>query len=359
MQHHFHAGRDVVGDQRGHADAQVDVLPVAELPGHPGGQFVAGPALGFLVGAFRMPDGGTPVFGPDGFGAGRRSLRAVGLHGYAPACSVALPVPAGVCQGHGPLFDPFLTGGDNHHPLDEDARGVDVFRVQFARFHEFLHLGDGDPARHGAERVEVHGGGVEDEVAVAVALPGVDQAVVGCQRFLQDVVNPVESPHFLGCGGDGNAAVGVVLLRQAAVGHLRAHAGLGVEGGDPGAAGPEFLGEGSLRGQHHLQFTGEVLARELLVFADVGADGPPDPAVAEQDAQAPVVHAAVVAHGLQVLGAVPVQGVDQGHRDSAQAEPSHREGRAVGDVRYGFLGAGNNLVDHRWSFQVSTGSTTV
>jgi hypothetical protein len=48
-----------------------------------------------------------------------------------------------------------------------------------------LDLGDRDPAGHGGERVEVAGGGVEDEVAVAVAFPGADEGVVGDNRAFQ------------------------------------------------------------------------------------------------------------------------------------------------------------------------------
>ena len=67
----------------------------------------------------------------------------------------------------------------------------------------------------------------------------------------------------------------------------------------------------------------------------------------EQDPEAPVVDAAVVADGFQVRGAALVQGLDQGHGNAAQPEPADGERGAVVDVRDGLGGAGNNFVDHR------------
>ncbi|MCB5293091.1 hypothetical protein BJQ90_02536 [Arthrobacter sp. SO3] len=222
-----------------------------------------------------------------------------------------------------------------------------MFGVQLPWLHEFLDLGDGDLPGHGAERVEVHRGGVEDEVAVAVALPGVHQSEVGGQRLLKDVVGAVEAAHLLRRGSDRDVAAGVVLLRQAAVGHLGTDAGRRVEGGDAGPAGAQLLGQRALRGEDHLELTGKVLPREFLVLPHVGADGAADPAVPEQDPEPPVVDSAVVAHGVQVCGAALVQGIDQGHRNAAEPEPADGEGGAVADVRDGFGGAGNNFVNHR------------
>ena len=241
----------------------------------------------------------------------------------------------------------FSTSGREHHALDEDAGNVDVFGVQLARLHEFLDLGDGDLPGHGAERVEVHRGGVEDEVAVAVALPGVHEAEIGGQRLLEDIVGAVEAADLLRRGGDRDVAVGVVLLRQAAVGHLGADAGRRVERRDPRPAGTQLLGQRALRGEDHLELAGEVLPGELLVLPHVGADGAADPAVLQQDPEPPVVDAAVVADGLQVRGAALVQGLDQGHGNAAEPEPADGERGAVVDVRDGLGGAGHNFVDHR------------
>src|SRR5919112_5321155 len=80
MQHHLNAGGNVVGNERGHANAQVDVLAVAELLRHPSSQFVPCPSP-----AIGMRRSGAPVFGTDSFGAG--SLGAVRIHSYGPACS--------------------------------------------------------------------------------------------------------------------------------------------------------------------------------------------------------------------------------------------------------------------------------
>ncbi len=41
VENDLHTIGNVVGDQRGHPDSQVHVLPVGEFPGNAGGQFVA------------------------------------------------------------------------------------------------------------------------------------------------------------------------------------------------------------------------------------------------------------------------------------------------------------------------------
>ena len=68
----------------------------------------------------------------------------------------------------------------------------------------------------------------------------------------------------------------------------------------PGPAGAQPLGQGALRGQLHLELAGEELPLELLVLPDVGRGHPPDPALGQQQAQAPVVDTAVVAHDVEI-----------------------------------------------------------
>ena len=78
---------------------------------------------------------------------------------------------------------------------------------------------------------------------------------------------------------------------------------------------------------------GEVLPLELLVLPDVRAGRPAIRLVAQQDAEAPVVDAAVVRHD---LAGPPVpcssSARDQHARDAAQAEPADGERGAVADV---------------------------
>jgi hypothetical protein len=64
---------------------------------------------------------------------------------------------------------------------------VHLFRPDLADVDQVLDLGDGDPARGRAQRVEVARALAVDEVAGAVALPGVDQCEVGDDRLLEDV----------------------------------------------------------------------------------------------------------------------------------------------------------------------------
>jgi hypothetical protein len=71
--------------------------------------------------------------------------------------------------------------------LDEDARQVDLVGIEFTRFVQLLDLGDRDLARHRGEGVEVAGAAAEDEVAVAVALPGPHEGEIGDDRLFEDI----------------------------------------------------------------------------------------------------------------------------------------------------------------------------
>src|SRR5690606_5757146 len=77
----------------------------------------------------------------------------------------------------------------------------------------------------------------------------------------------------------------------------------------------------------------EVAALELLVLADVRGGHPTDAPGREQDAESPVVDAAVVRDDVEVAGALLEQRLDERHRRPGQAEAADRDGRPVRDVR--------------------------
>ena len=72
-----------------------------------------------------------------------------------------------------------------------------------------------------------------------------------------------------------------------------------------------------------------ILARELLVLADVGADHLLDHVPVEQLAQAPAVDAAIVADHRQALDAARDDGVDQVLGNPAQAEAARDDRHVV------------------------------
>ena len=87
----------------------------------------------------------------------------------------------------------------------------------------------------------------------------------------------------------------VDLARLLALGDLRAEAGRREERLDAGAAGAQPLGERALRAELDLELAGEELLLEDLVLADVARDHLLDLALREQDAEALLGRAAVVA----------------------------------------------------------------
>ncbi|KTR86391.1 hypothetical protein NS220_18290 [Microbacterium testaceum] len=231
-----------------------------------------------------------------------------------------------------------------------DAGEVNGIRIDLPRLDEVLDLHDAGATGHRGEGVEAARGLAEHEVAVAVALPGVDEREVGgdglFEHELARLAVHVEDTHVLRGGSDRDAAGAVIALRQPALGDLRADARLRVEGGDPRSSGTELLGEGPLRGQLELEFTGEELPLELLVLAHVRRGHLADATGTQQDAEPPVVDAAVVRHHREVARALGEERLDEGDGIAGETEAADGERRAVGDVRDRLGGRGPGFVDH-------------
>ena len=143
---------------------------------------------------------------------------------------------------------------------------VTAVGVDGAGGHDLLDLGDRGARGHAHHRREVARRAAEQQVAERVALPGLDEGVVGGERALQHVGTAVEPAHLL------------------ALGDRRAVAGGREEGGDPGAARAHALGEGALRDQLDLDLAGQEHLLEHLVLAHVGRDHLAHLAVLQQEA---------------------------------------------------------------------------
>jgi hypothetical protein len=146
-----------------------------------------------------------------------------------------------------------------------------------------------------AHRVEVHRRVPVDEVAEAVALPRLHEREVAADRRLEHVRRPSNSR--VSFFGESFTTVpsGSVPERVAAVADRRARARRREERRDPGAAGAQPLGQRPLRRELDLELARQVLPLELLVLADVARDHLHDLLVSQQDPEAEVVDAAVVA----------------------------------------------------------------
>src|SRR5579884_3807593 len=162
---------------------------------------------------------------------------------------------------------------DMHDALDENAWRMDMVRVDLARLHQMLDFRDRELGGGRHDRVEIAGRLPVDEIALGVALPGVDNGDVGEKAALHQVSLAVELARLLALGDD------------------RADAGPGEKGGNAGAAGADALGERALRIEFELQLAGEILLREQLVLADIGRDHLPDLPGIEQKPEAAAVDA--------------------------------------------------------------------
>jgi hypothetical protein len=113
-----------------------------------------------------------------------------------------------------------------------------------------LHFDDADLAGHGGRRVEVACRQVETQVARAVGDVCLDQ------RHLREQRAPSHRSR-------------LELAQFLAVGHDGADTGLGEESRNARAAGAQLFGQRALGREFQRQLARQVLALELLVFADV------------------------------------------------------------------------------------------
>src|SRR5690606_10613210 len=222
LQRDVHAFRDVVGDERRDADAEVHRVAVAQLGGR----------------AARHP-----------LAYGRFALCVTGA-------------------ADGPELDPLLVLLALYNPIDVNPWQVHVVRIDGADGHQLFDLGHADVGAGGDLRVEVAGRAAEDQVAGFVALPRFHDGDIRANCRFQDVLAAVERG------------------RRTAFREDRADAGRRVERGDAGAAGAQPLGERSLRDELELELAGEHLPFEFLVLADVRGDDLPHLTVLEQHTRA-------------------------------------------------------------------------
>src|SRR5688500_3411541 len=176
---------------------------------------------------------------------------------------------------------------------------MDAVGIEAADRHNLFHLRNADAAGRRHRLVKVAGGLAEDEVAALVGLPALDDAEIGADSALQDVSLAVEFLMLLALGDDGSDP------------------GLGIEAGDPGAAGSAAFGERPLRAEFDLELAGQILPLELLVLADVGGDHLLHLAGPQELAEALIVDAGIVGRDGEVLDAAVPDRVDQPLRNAA------------------------------------------
>src|SRR3546814_2983305 len=96
-----------------------------------------------------------------------------------------------------------------------------------------------------------------------------------------------------------------------ALGDHRPDPGLGVEGGNAGAARANAFGERALRTELELELSRKIEFGEKLVLADVGRDHLTDLAVVEKRPETEAIGAAIVRDDREILDAACEQAGDQ------------------------------------------------
>src|SRR5260370_28804469 len=252
LQRDVHAFGNVIGHKRRDADAEVDVVTVAQLL--------------------------------------RCTLRHQLTDGVFLLC--------GCAALHRTKLDAFLVARALDDAIDEDARRVDLVGIKLADLDELLYLGNADFAATGDHLVEVPRGFSLNEVAGFVALPCLHE-----RNLRRDA-------------GFENVFLIVAILRFLALGQFGAEAGAGVEPGDPSAARPQPLGECALRDELEFEFTRQNLALQLLILPNAGGHDLLDLSSGERKAHAAAIHARIVADDGEPLHAAVAQASDEIFRDA-------------------------------------------
>ena len=208
-------------------------------------------------------------------------------------------------------LDALLVVGAQDKVPNIDTWRHDGIRIDVARLDQFLDLGDRDPASSGHHRVEVLRGAVVDKVSETVALPRLDEGEISVKRLLEDVPATVDHPSLLRLRNDS------------------AVAGRCEEAADTGATGAEPLGERPLWHEFHLELIRQELPLELLVLADIRRDHLRDLARLQQNAEAKVIDAGIVADCGEAFRALCTERLDEILRNPAETKPAHHDRRAV------------------------------
>lgn len=174
---------------------------------------------------------------------------------------------------------------------------------------------------------------MEDEVAVLVCLPALNECEVTGEGFLEKVALPVVLADLagLGVGDDGLTLVAVpsgdlTSLEQSAC------TGGGVEGGNACTTSTELFTKIALRGKVELELTVEVLLLEDGVDTDIGSMHLSDLVVLEEEGQAVLVGPTLIGDEGQVLGAPLSSSLDEVLGNAAQTETASNNSRAIEQV---------------------------
>ena len=189
-----------------------------------------------------------------------------------------------------------------------------------------LDFGDHVIGGGGHDRIEVAGGLAEDEVSPAVAFPGFDESEIAAQGAFKNEVATVEFAGFLAVGDNGAVAGGRVKRRDAR------------------AARTEAFRERTLRIQLHLQFAAEHELFEQLVLTNIGGDHLLHLAILQQQTNAEIVDAGVIADDGQVFGPFTAYGSDQILRNAAEAEAAHQNRHAIAQIGDSGVSGGDAFV---------------
>ena len=84
----------------------------------------------------------------------------------------------------------------------------------------------------------------------------------------------------------------------------------------------------------------------LAVLALLLTPGPTNSLMLQQNSKTEPIGAAIVADDLEIFRTLPKDCVDQDFGDADEAEPSHRDGNAVGHVGNSFGGTRYDFIHH-------------
>lgn len=167
-------------------------------------------------------------------------------------------------------------------PLDVDSRRIDAVRIQTAGLDQFLYFCDRYVSRGGHHWIEVSCGSPVNQIAQRVSPPGLNQCELRAQWQFQDVVPSIPGSRFLVFCRDGTVP------------------GRSVKAADSRAARPNAFRQGSLGAQLDLQFPIPHQLFKGSVFADIARDHLLHLLIAQEEPNAEILGAGVVADHRQI-----------------------------------------------------------
>src|SRR5579862_1859081 len=229
---------------------------------------------------------------------------------------------------HRAFFDSALIQFTLKNSFHVDRGRMDRIAIKVSRLDQMFNFSDSHLRRGRHDGVKIARRLAIDKVSHAVAFPGFYEGEIGGESALHHVNAAVEFARFFSIGND------------------RAYAGGSEERRNSCARGANALRKSPLRHEIELHLAGEDHGFEQFILAHVRSDVAANLAGSKQQSDAETINASVIADGREILRSLAHQRPNQILRNAAQAESTEHDGSTVAHIANGIIGISNDFI-HR------------